>query len=106
MSLNNKEIVSWIDGLNMLNHTHFFLLWYMLFYIKIIQSLCHLQVQANMGYCPQFDALLDQMTGRETLTMYSRLRGIPEPRIPEVVNELLNILMLKPHADKLAGNYR
>ncbi|RUS76071.1 hypothetical protein EGW08_016175 [Elysia chlorotica] len=63
------------------------------------------QVQANMGYCPQFDALIDQMTGRETLTMYARLRGVPEANIPVVVNSLIDILMLKPHADKLAGQY-
>lgn len=66
----------------------------------------HLQVQANMGYCPQFDALLEQMTGRETLNMYARLRGIPESSIDSVVARLLNILMLDPHADKLAGKYR
>ncbi|XP_012941784.1 ATP-binding cassette sub-family A member 3 [Aplysia californica] len=63
------------------------------------------KVQANMGYCPQFDALIDQMTGRETLTMYARLRGVPEKNIKMVVNFLLDILMLRPHADKLAGQY-
>ncbi|XP_055881820.1 phospholipid-transporting ATPase ABCA3-like [Biomphalaria glabrata] len=62
-------------------------------------------VQANMGYCPQFDALIDQMTGRETLFMYARLRGVPEKYIPTVVNTLIDILMLRPHADKLAGLY-
>ena len=59
-----------------------------------------------MGYCPQFDALIDQMTGRETLTMYARLRGVPEANIKDVVNSLVDILMLEPHADKLTGNYR
>lgn len=59
-----------------------------------------------MGYCPQFDALIDQMTGRETLFMYARLRGVPEKYIPTVVNTLIDILMLRPHADKLAGLYR
>ncbi|GFO27722.1 ATP-binding cassette sub-family a member [Plakobranchus ocellatus] len=63
------------------------------------------QVQANMGYCPQFDALIDQMTGRETLVMYARLRGVPEKNIDHVVNSLIDILMLKPHADKLTGQY-
>ncbi|KAH9488682.1 ATP-binding cassette sub- A member 3 [Bulinus truncatus] len=62
-------------------------------------------VQANMGYCPQFDALIDQMTGRETLFMYARLRGVPEKHISTVVNTLIDILMLRPHADKLAGLY-
>jgi ATP-binding cassette subfamily A (ABC1) protein 3 len=31
----------------------------------------------NIGFCPQADPLLDLMTGRETLAMFGRLRGIP-----------------------------
>jgi ABC-type multidrug transport system ATPase subunit len=34
-------------------------------------------VQQNIGYCPQFDALYDELTGREHLHLYARLRGIP-----------------------------
>lgn len=40
----------------------------------------------KMGYCPQYDALLDLMTGRELLQMYARLRGIAEANVPLVVN--------------------
>ncbi|XP_076468754.1 phospholipid-transporting ATPase ABCA3-like [Babylonia areolata] len=63
------------------------------------------QVQANMGYCPQFDALIEQMTGRETLTMYGRLRGVPEKHLKACVNDLLDVLLLRPHADKLTSDY-
>ncbi|XP_070193926.1 phospholipid-transporting ATPase ABCA3-like [Littorina saxatilis] len=63
------------------------------------------KVQANMGYCPQFDALIDQMTGRETLTMYARLRGVPSSNIKRIVNNLISLLMLEPHADKLTLHY-
>ncbi|KAL8611831.1 hypothetical protein ACOMHN_041293 [Nucella lapillus] len=63
------------------------------------------QVQQNMGYCPQFDALLDTMTGKETLRMYARLRGVPADHIETVVDHLIDIMMLQPHADKLAGHY-
>ncbi|XP_033630935.1 ATP-binding cassette sub-family A member 3-like [Asterias rubens] len=63
------------------------------------------RVQQRMGYCPQFDALIDQMTGRETLTMYGRLRGVPEAYIPDEVNRLLKILTIDPHADKLTKTY-
>ncbi|XP_022091487.1 ATP-binding cassette sub-family A member 3-like [Acanthaster planci] len=62
-------------------------------------------VQQRMGYCPQFDALIDQMTGRETLTMYGRLRGVPEAHISDEVNRLLKILTIEPHADKLTKTY-
>lgn len=36
-----------------------------------------LQVQQSLGYCPQFDALFDELTAREHLQLYTRLRGIP-----------------------------
>ena len=59
-----------------------------------------------MGYCPQFDALIDQMTGRETLTMFARLRGVDEDQIKSVVIDLLHIMMLTQYADKECGTYR
>ncbi|XP_050416186.1 phospholipid-transporting ATPase ABCA3 isoform X5 [Patella vulgata] len=63
------------------------------------------KVQENMGYCPQFDALIDQMTGVETLYMYGRLKGIPETQLKGVVNSLIDILMLTQHANKLTRAY-
>lgn len=36
-----------------------------------------LRVQQSIGYCPQFDALFDDLTAREHLELYTRLRGIP-----------------------------
>lgn len=32
----------------------------------------------NIGYCPQFDALLDELTCRETLEIFSLIRGISQ----------------------------
>lgn len=47
----------------------------------------------HRAMCPfapsQFEALLGQMTGRETLALYARLRGVPEPHIPHIVSHLL-----------------
>ncbi|XP_071081907.1 phospholipid-transporting ATPase ABCA3-like [Haliotis cracherodii] len=63
------------------------------------------QVQENMGYCPQFDALIEQMTGRETLTLYARLKGVPESCIEGVCDNLLDIMMLKQYGDRPTGNY-
>ncbi|XP_034394624.1 ATP-binding cassette sub-family A member 3 isoform X2 [Cyclopterus lumpus] len=64
------------------------------------------KVQQRIGYCPQFDALLDHMTGRETLSMYSRLRGIPEKYVSGCVENVLRSLLLEPHAEKLVRSYR
>ncbi|XP_071081906.1 phospholipid-transporting ATPase ABCA3-like isoform X2 [Haliotis cracherodii] len=63
------------------------------------------KVQENMGYCPQFDALIDQMTGRETLTMYARLKGVPESCIKGVCDNLLDIMMLRQYSDKPTSEY-
>ena len=64
------------------------------------------QVQKSMGYCPQFDALIDQMTGEEMLYMYARLRGVPEPNIPGIVDDLLTSLLLNKHRKKKTKEYR
>uniref|UniRef100_A0A8B9KRI7 ATP-binding cassette, sub-family A (ABC1), member 3b n=1 Tax=Astyanax mexicanus TaxID=7994 RepID=A0A8B9KRI7_ASTMX len=63
------------------------------------------KVQQRLGYCPQFDAVLDHMTGRETLSMYARLRGIPEKYVSSCVENVLRSLLLEPHADKLVRSY-
>ncbi|XP_066238945.1 phospholipid-transporting ATPase ABCA3 [Saccopteryx leptura] len=63
------------------------------------------KVRQRIGYCPQFDALLDHMTGWETLVMYARLRGIPERHISACVENTLRGLLLEPHANKLVRNY-
>jgi ABC-type multidrug transport system ATPase subunit len=46
------------------------------------------------------------MTGRETLTMFARLRGVIENQIKSVVVDLLEIMMLRQYADKECGTYR
>eukprot|EP00730_Choanoeca_flexa_P008675 TRINITY_DN12519_c2_g2_i2.p1 TRINITY_DN12519_c2_g2~~TRINITY_DN12519_c2_g2_i2.p1 ORF type:complete len:1169 (+),score=384.39 TRINITY_DN12519_c2_g2_i2:494-3508(+) len=58
-----------------------------------------------MGYAPQFDGLIELMTGRELLTMYARLRGIQEERIGRVVQDLIETMMLEKYADKRCGTY-
>lgn len=42
------------------------------------------RVHQLMGYCPQFDALSDLLTGREHLELYARLRGVPEESVTKV----------------------
>lgn len=64
------------------------------------------QVRQNLGYCPQYDALIDQMTGRETLFMFARLRGVKEEKIPAVVEGLMAALLFEEHADKMVKAYR
>jgi len=50
-------------------------------------------------------SLLDLMTGRETLTMFAKLRGIPSNEVDALVQDLLDRLTLTPHADKVTKAY-
>ncbi|GAB4821282.1 hypothetical protein N2152v2_008328 [Parachlorella kessleri] len=59
----------------------------------------------SMGYCPQFSALPGQMTGREVLRMYGRLRGLPEGSVGRVAQQLLQHLGLLQYADRACGTY-
>ncbi len=47
-------------------------------------------VQQHLGYCPQFDAIFPFLTGREHLTFYARLRGVPEKDVATVSVKYLN----------------
>ncbi|XP_045055447.2 retinal-specific phospholipid-transporting ATPase ABCA4 isoform X1 [Desmodus rotundus] len=63
------------------------------------------EVHQNMGYCPQFDAIDELLTGREHLHLYARLRGVPAEEIERVANWSIQSLGLSLYADRLAGTY-
>ncbi|XP_036941074.1 retinal-specific phospholipid-transporting ATPase ABCA4-like [Acanthopagrus latus] len=64
-----------------------------------------LDVHQNMGYCPQFDAIDELLTGREHLYLYARLRGVPESEIPRVAEWGIQKLGLTEYAGRCAGTY-
>ncbi|XP_062865086.1 phospholipid-transporting ATPase ABCA1 [Trichomycterus rosablanca] len=63
------------------------------------------QVHQNMGYCPQFDAIDDLLTGREHLEFYARLRGVPESEVTTVAEWGIQKLGLVKYSNKSAGTY-
>ncbi|KAI1307953.1 Phospholipid-transporting ATPase ABCA3 [Halotydeus destructor] len=63
------------------------------------------EFQQQLGYCPQFDALLDKMTGSEMLFLFGRLRGIPEYMLRREVNQLIEMSDLTKHAHKPTETY-
>uniref|UniRef100_A0A8C1IRX6 P-type phospholipid transporter n=1 Tax=Cyprinus carpio TaxID=7962 RepID=A0A8C1IRX6_CYPCA len=63
------------------------------------------EVHQNMGYCPQFDAINDLLTGREHLEFYAILRGVPEKEVCEVAEWGIRKLGLVKYVDKKAGSY-
>ncbi|KAG0616755.1 hypothetical protein M758_5G140000 [Ceratodon purpureus] len=61
--------------------------------------------QKQIGYCPQFNPLLDFMTAREHLHLYASLKGVPSHNIAEVVTDLVEAVGLENYVDKVAGSY-
>uniref|UniRef100_A0AAQ4RHZ0 P-type phospholipid transporter n=1 Tax=Gasterosteus aculeatus aculeatus TaxID=481459 RepID=A0AAQ4RHZ0_GASAC len=62
-------------------------------------------VHQNMGYCPQFDAIDELLTGREHLEFYARLRGVPEKEVAMVAEWGIQKLGLIKYSSKSAGTY-
>ncbi|XP_078132544.1 phospholipid-transporting ATPase ABCA1 isoform X1 [Sander vitreus] len=62
-------------------------------------------VHQNLGYCPQFDAINELLTGREHLEFYARLRGVPENEITMVAEWGIQKLGLVKYSNKSAGTY-
>lgn len=61
--------------------------------------------QKYIGYCPQFDALVDTLTGREMLRLFCGLRGVPKHEVNTMVDFMTSMADLKPHIDKLTRTY-
>uniref|UniRef100_A0A671UPG0 P-type phospholipid transporter n=1 Tax=Sparus aurata TaxID=8175 RepID=A0A671UPG0_SPAAU len=62
-------------------------------------------VHQNLGYCPQFDAIDDLLTGKEHLEFYARLRGVPEEEVTMVAEWGIQKLGLVKYSNKSAGTY-
>ena len=63
------------------------------------------EVHKRIGYCPQFDGLLEELTGRETLRLIALLRGIPEREIKKISLKLAQDLNFLKHIDKMIKDY-
>ena len=63
------------------------------------------QCRRKIGFCPQFDALFELLTGREHLELYARIKGIVERDIPGAVENKILEMGLKQYADNPAGTY-
>lgn len=71
---------AWIQGINLKTGLH--------------------NVNKRMSYCPQFDALLDDLTGRETLRIFCLIRGIHSGDIGRITHQLSEELHFTKHLDK------
>lgn len=61
--------------------------------------------QRSIGYCPQFDALLFDITGRENLKIFSLMRGIPINEVDKIIENLAREFGFHIHLDKKVKAY-
>jgi ATP-binding cassette subfamily A (ABC1) protein 3 len=71
--------------------------------IDVVNNLS--RAKEDIGYCPQFDPILEEMTARETLAFYAVLRGIPASLVDAAAGEIIDLLGLTQYADKPCGTY-
>jgi ABC-type multidrug transport system ATPase subunit len=55
------------------------------------------RARQHLGYCPQFDALPDKLTARETIALYARIRGVPSAKVHATVDESVKRMCLESH---------
>ena len=58
-----------------------------------------------MGVCPQFDALLEDLTAREHLRLFARIRGVPAEQLENAISHYIAALDLQEKADMRVGTY-
>ncbi|KAK9310741.1 hypothetical protein QLX08_000052 [Tetragonisca angustula] len=60
---------------------------------------------AQMGYCPQTDALLNSLNSFDHLRLFALLRGIPKKKVDLEVNKWINRLNLNACMHQPSGTY-
>lgn len=64
------------------------------------------ELRRLIGYCPQFDALIESLTAREHLLLFARIKGVKESEVHGYVNTLIQKLGLQSGIeDKPCGGY-
>ena len=63
------------------------------------------EAQRNIGYCPQFDSILELLTAKEHLHLYASIKGIPEHLRARMVEKQLVEMNLKQYENIPAGTY-
>nr|UOU03311.1 ATP-binding cassette subfamily A2 [Brachionus rubens] len=71
---------------------------------SLIDALRHKKSYWNkIGYCPQFDALYDELTPKEHILLFARIKGVKTKHDKILADNLLERLDLLQYANKPAG---
>lgn len=63
------------------------------------------KIRYLIGYCPQFDSLLDKLSSRQHLELYAAIKGIPYHMREKLITEKLKQLNLTKFEHVQAGTY-
>lgn len=64
------------------------------------------KTRRRIGYCPQFDAHFELMTGREHVELYASIKGVPKASVKEAAAAKLHEVGLNAaDSDRLCTNY-
>eukprot|EP00930_Biecheleria_cincta_P031237 TRINITY_DN21692_c0_g1_i1.p1 TRINITY_DN21692_c0_g1~~TRINITY_DN21692_c0_g1_i1.p1 ORF type:complete len:2300 (+),score=403.74 TRINITY_DN21692_c0_g1_i1:87-6986(+) len=61
------------------------------------------QARRRLGYCPQFDALLERLTVKDHLELYASIRGLGKEAVESTLSDFKLVKMARCHADVLSG---
>lgn len=64
-------------------------------------SLNTMKAQRSMGLCPQFDTLIGQLSVKENLMFFGRVKGVPSAVLSDVVDAFMVALNIKQYESKL-----
>jgi ABC-2 type transport system ATP-binding protein len=64
-----------------------------------------LKVIQRIGYMAQSDALYGELKGKENLEFFGALYGLKGKKLQKRINEVLEIVQLTKHREKLVSNY-
>lgn len=54
------------------------------------------KVRESLGLCPQHNILFDELTVKEHLYFFSKLKGLASNKIPHEIQKYVNLLELQP----------
>ncbi|KXZ51812.1 hypothetical protein GPECTOR_11g253 [Gonium pectorale] len=63
------------------------------------------RIRAQMGVCPQFDILWNELSGDEHLSIYGHVKGLPRRKVASEISSLLDKVKLTYAAGQRAGAY-
>ena len=64
------------------------------------------KARRNLGFCPQFDYLPEDMTVEETFNLFACLRGLESSKIKQTIDDLVKIFNLNEFTKKLVQKLR